>query len=222
MIIRNYDPKKDQKAVHRIWEEIDWIDRDDEDDKKYLDIHMSGSRSLVADVNGAAECVVNSSPGSIQYLKEELPIAIVASVCTSLVGRKQGLASRLTAKLVAEDAVNGAIISVLGMFEQGYYSRLGFGTGPYEHFVSFDPSQLIVNRKASIPVRISNEDYNDVYKAMLNRRCDHGAVKLLAIEMTQWEMGATEKPFGLGYWYEKNILTHFIRENPKVSADHIL
>ncbi|MEE2992431.1 MAG: hypothetical protein VX603_04565 [Gemmatimonadota bacterium] len=41
--------------------------------------------------------------------------------------------------------MEGAEICVLSMFEQGFYDRLGFGTGPYEHKVRFDPAELMID-----------------------------------------------------------------------------
>jgi len=79
--------------------------------------------------------MVAITDGSLRHLESELSLNIIASISTSLIARKQGLASRMTATLIAEAAQSGSDLSALGMFEQGYSSRLGFGTGPYEHRV---------------------------------------------------------------------------------------
>jgi predicted acetyltransferase len=78
----------------------------------------------------------------VRHLEADLPMSCVAAVTTSRVARKQGFAARLTAKAIAADAADGALVSALGMFEQGFYNRLGFGTGCYEHLVWFNPAAL--------------------------------------------------------------------------------
>jgi predicted acetyltransferase len=155
MIFRPYDPVQDRPAVHHLWQEIHWIDREAKEDTRYMDIFLGASKTLITEVNGAAECLVSSAPGSILHLENEHSMAAVVAVTTSLVARKQGLASRLTAQLIAEDAAQGFSTSALGMFEQGYYSRLGFGTGPYEHKVGFNPARLNVAVKAAVPLRLT-------------------------------------------------------------------
>ena len=210
MSFRPYDPAKDQKAVHRIWRETDWIDRASKDDAGYMDIFLSGSRVLVADINDEAECLVASCPGSMRYLGGDISVAFVTAVTTSLIARKQGLASRLTAKIVAQDAEAGLKIAALGMFEQGYYSRLGFGTGPYEHKVSFNPSQLNIAYKARIPERLGIDNFKDVHSALMHRWRGHGGVLLDPPELVHAELGMTESPFGLGYRDSSGYLTHFI------------
>jgi len=48
MTIRPLELKQDFAAVRRIWEEIGWIDRNDDDDAKYLRKFLKGSRTLTA------------------------------------------------------------------------------------------------------------------------------------------------------------------------------
>lgn len=210
MKFRRLDLKKDLSAVRQIWEEIGWIDRDEEDDAKYLEIFLAASRALVADIEGNAECMVTTTDGSLRHLDNELTLNIVASVTTSLIARKQGLASHMTAALIAEAAQSGSELSALGMFEQGYYSRLGFGTGPYEHRVQFDPSQLTVTNKARVPQRLTPDDYKDVHFALSNRWTSHGSVNVFESAHVHAEMGWTEDAFGLGYRNDSGQLTHFI------------
>ncbi len=44
---------------------------------------------------------------------------------------------------MAEAIDGGAELAGLGMFEQGFYNKLGFGTLAYENWVSFDPANLL-------------------------------------------------------------------------------
>lgn len=210
MNYRSYNPKTDKAACHRIWQETGWIDYDDKDDAKHLNAFLAESDVLVADIAGEAECLVAAAPGSIRHLQTDVSMYIVAAVTTSYVGRKQGFASKLTAKLIADAAESGMETSALGMFEQGFYSRLGFGTGPYEHFVCFEPSRIIVDKPFRTPVRVGIKDYKDCHQAMMNRWQTHGAAKVFPLKHLKAEMGWTEQGFGLGYRDSKGVLTHFI------------
>ena len=211
MTFRPYDAQRDKKAVRRIWEETRWIDRDDKDDAASLREMLDNSRALVAELDGEAECVTISSPASIRYLNEDIPLGIVAAVTTSPRGRRAGLASRTTAGLVQLDAESGMMVSALGMFEQGFYSRLGFGNGPYDLRWGFDPSSLAVEASsAGTPVRITVKDSADVHRAMCNRALRHGGVRVHSVAHVRADMGWTENPIGLGYRDAAGELTHFI------------
>ena len=208
-VFRAYDPNRDSKACQRIWQETGWIERDNKDHGKQLAAFLKNAHALIAELDGEAECLVASCPGDFRYQKHDLALGIVAAVTTSLVGRRQGLASRLTARLVAEQAAQGAPLSALGMFEQGFYTRLGFGSGPYEHVVRFDPSQLNLPIKPRPPVRLTASDHGQVYDAMTTRWRAHGGVNMNSEAAIKAEMGWTEDPFGLGY-RDSGRLTHFI------------
>jgi predicted acetyltransferase len=206
--IRPYNASIDSKAVHRIWYDIRWIDG--EDDAKALDTFLTNARAIVAEIDGEAECLVVSVPGDVRHLQSDISMGAVTAVSTSLIARKQGLASKLTARLIAEDAVEGLETSALGMFDQGYYNRLGFGTGPYENYLQFDPCDLNIDQPMRPPVRFGKEDSEAVYQSLVQRWRSHGAIRLFSAEHVQAEMAWTEKPFGLGYRNKRGDLTHFI------------
>ena len=203
---RAYEPHRDQSAVQRIWQEIGWLEKGKE---AALDVFLGGSRVMVAQVNGAAECVVLSAAGTIRYLDQDQPFAAVTGVSTSRVARKQGLASRLTARVVADEVAGGASVVGLGMFEQGYYNQLGFGTGGYEHWIGFDPARLKVEVKPRIPRRISGDDWAAVHASRLARLRGHGACSFVSPALTQAEMMLTDKGFGLGF-RSGDELTHHV------------
>lgn len=205
---RPYDPEKDAEAGHRIWREVGWID--DEDGEKGMDLFLSGSRTLVADIHGAAECLVSSMPGSIRYLDQDLSFSAITAVTTSRIARKRGLAQRLTAQLIAGDAVGGAQVAGLGMFEQGFYDLLGFGAGSYEHWISFDPAQLRVKVRPRVPRRLGKEDWQAMHAALMNRQRGHGAANLFPAIGMKAEFIWTKDAFGLGYHDgPDDALTHF-------------
>ena len=198
MKFRAYDPDKDVEAIHRIWHEVGWIEKDERKEEA-MDILVGCSRALVTEVNGEAECLVLTSPGTIRYLDRDLPLSAVTSVTTSRVARKRGLARRLTALAVAEDAADGALVAGLGMFEQGYYNQLGFGTGGYEHWIAFDPARLKVGLESRVPRRITTGDWAMAHTARLARCRGHGSCNLHPPEVTQAEMIGSRNGFGLGY-----------------------
>jgi hypothetical protein len=205
---RRYDPEGDREAVHRCWREIGWLEAEKEE---VADTFIGCGRAMVAEVNGAAECLVVSAGGNIRYLNEQLPFFGVLSVSTSRIARKQGLASRLTARAIAADVTDGALVSGLGMFEQGFYNQLGFGTGGYDHWIGFDPARLRVKVKARIPRRISAEDWALVHASIHARRRVHGSIAFDSPDNTRSEMMYPKKGFGFGYCDGPNgELTHHI------------
>ncbi len=205
MELRDYDPNKDRDAVHRIWREVGWLERDKKKEEA-MDLVVECGHALVAEVNGEAECLVLTVPGTIRYLDQDLSLSANTGVTTSRVARKQGLASRLTAQAVAADVASGALVAGLGMFEQGYYNQLGFGTGGYEHWIGFDPARLNVGVQARVPRRITSDDWAMAHAARLARFRGHGSCNLNPPEITRadmlWsktDMLWSENGFGLGY-----------------------
>ena len=130
---RAYDAAKDKEAVHRIWREAGWIDKDHQE--QAIDLFLGCSRVLVADANGEAESVVATVPGTLPYLNEDLPLSAVTGLATGRIARKRGLAKILLAEAPSEDAADGVLLSALWAFEQGFYDHLGYGSGGYEHWV---------------------------------------------------------------------------------------
>ncbi|NLT74835.1 MAG: GNAT family N-acetyltransferase [Chloroflexi bacterium] len=210
MQVRRYDPERDRGAVHRIWREIGWLG-DEGTAREALDTWVSAGDAHVALVSGEAECLVLTSPGTLRYLDEALPFAGVTGVATGRIARKQGFATRLTAAALAEQAAAGAAVAGLGMFDQGFYDRLGMGTGAYEHTWAFDPARLRVSGRPRMPRRLSVADAAEVHAARLARWRAHGSLSMLPVELTKGEMlEGGEKAFGLGYADgEGGALSHF-------------
>lgn len=210
MSSRAYDPQRDREAVHRIWDEIGWTERGNENHRAGLDMFLAGGDCRVAEVHGQAEFLVSMSPGQIRYQDEPLPFSGVMAVTTSLVARKLGLARRYTAEAIAQTAEQGAIVSGLGMFEQGFYDHLGFGTGPYEHRVAFDPSRLKVANPSRPPYRLSVDHWQEVHENRLRRMPGHGKLNFTNPEITRAEMVMEPNAFGLGYRDTSGKLTHHV------------
>jgi hypothetical protein len=206
MNFRTYDPEQDKKAVRRIWREVSWVDGDAHE--QAMEVFLAAGRGLVADLNGEAECLAHMMPGEIRYLDEDLSFAAVTAVTTSRIARRQGLAKRLTARLIADAAAEGAMVAGLGIFEQGFYNLLGFGSGGYEHWIGFDPAQLNINERPRVPRRLSKDDAALMHRAMLRRRRGHGGLNILPEAYIKAEATWSSNGFGLGY-EEDGELTHF-------------
>jgi hypothetical protein len=132
-------------------------------------------------------------------------------VGTSRIARKGGLASRLTAEAVAADVVeDGAVVATLGIFEQGFYNRLGFGTVCDIPWVSFDPAHLNVKRDFATPVRLDADDWERIHSCRLERLRRHGACSILSADVTRAELMLGNHPFGLGFTDGEGRLTHHL------------
>ncbi len=207
-VLRRIEPEKDKDAVLRIWKEIGWLDKGKED---IFDILLKAEGgNYVAELDGTPECNVTTIAGKMQYMEKELPISVVGSVLTSTVARRQGLAAKLTAKAIMESAVDGACLSGLGIFDQGFYNQLGYGTGSYENWVFFDPASLNVEKLVKTPKRITKEDWKEVHRSRLNRMKHHGMVDLSDETDTRLEMNWPTNSFGLGYYDDNDELSHHI------------
>ena len=205
MEIRPYDQARDFKAVRRIWREIGWLSS--ESNAKRLADFLSVGRCLIAALDGEAECMVHTTRGAMRYQDADVPMCAVTAVTTSRVARKLGLAQQLTVRQLVAGALDGAEVAVLGMFDQGFYDRVGFGTGAYEHTFKFDPATLTIDVPFRPPKRLQERDWRTVHAAMLARKRRHGGCLLHPPELTRLDMAWTPNGFGLGY-EENGVLTH--------------
>ena len=150
MQIRPYQ-SSDLPAVQRIWKECGWVESDDE--AVLIEPFFADADVMVAALEDA-ECAVSTNPGVISYMGVDLPLSVVSSVTTSLIGRKQGLAGATTAEALSRSAQSGAAVSLLGMFEQGFYDLLGFGSGPPSLHYRFDPDTAQETQPRWNPCRV--------------------------------------------------------------------
>jgi len=199
MTFRLYEPERDYDAACRVWLETGWITKE-QVDKGLLKHFLVGSRAWVADVDNQAECLVIATPGQMRYLDDDLDFCCISGVTTSRIARKAGFATRLTAQAVADGAASGAMVAGLGMFEEGFYSRLGFGTGGYEIWMTFDPAQLVVPAGPRPPKRIGPDDWPAVHASLLARHRGHGGCNLTPEGVTRADLLWAETGFGLGFF----------------------
>jgi hypothetical protein len=198
----------DLTDVQRIWRECGWVESDEE--AAHIGPFLEEAIARVGEVDGTVESLTSSHRGVMRYRSTDIDAALVTSVTTSWVGRKRGLARRLTADVLADAAARGALVAALGIFEHGFYDMLGFGSGPYEHTVRFDPSSLTVPDGHRTPVRIGLDDHVEVAEALRRRRRGHGGVSMDGSHVMKAELGFLSPPLGLGYRDESGRLTHFV------------
>jgi predicted acetyltransferase len=218
-MIRAYKPS-DLDQCLRIFKEVGWMDGKDHD-KDIFAAYISDADSLVAELNGEVEVFVVTRSGNILYQNVELPLSCVTGVVTSRVARQQGLASSVTARAIAGSAVKGAAVSMLGMFDQGYYEKFGYGSTVYHRASTFDPSNLRVPRLTRPPVRLSNDNAEEMHDCRCRRKRYHGGCNLdgagETAATTIWQEDE-RNAFGLGYKDDDGKLTHFLWIKPK--AEH--
>ncbi|NBB90219.1 MAG: GNAT family N-acetyltransferase [Spirochaetes bacterium] len=212
--MRRYSDPADRSAAIRIWNEVGWIE-DEKREQEGLAVFLSGADAWLAELRNSPECMVATMPGTVMYLSQEIRMRAVMAVSTSRVGRRQGLARRLTAHALANDAREGELVSLLGMFDQGFYDHLGYGTGAYERFISFDPAALRVEGRPSVPHRLTMKDAALIHESRLHRMRIHGSCTILPEAASSAEMILCKGGFGLGYFSEDGRLTHHLWAVPK-------
>jgi GNAT superfamily N-acetyltransferase len=189
----------DHDAVIRMWREVQWID-DSDRMADALRGFLGYGDARVAVLDGEAEALAHRTPGTIRYEDADLPLSAVTAVTTSPIGRNLGLATRLTAAAVAAAAEEGAAVAALGMFEQGFYDRVGFGSFGYTLQLVFDPGHLRVEVPSARPVRVGREDWQEVAALLARSHRTHGGVRLDPPEAARAELGWMDDPYlGLGF-----------------------
>ena len=204
--IRDFDYATDLDAIKRIWREVGWVD---ETEDKYLDDFFAVGDTLTACIAGVPECSAHTVDGSLRLQSTDLPLCAVTAVTTSRIARGQAFAKRLTALQLQRGAQDGAAVAALGIFDQGYYDKLGFGTGGYDHQFIIDPANLKVDVDVGMPRRLGVEDFALVHAALTGRAKVHGSVVLHPARLMRAELAWAEKGFGLGYGSDDE-LTHFV------------
>ena len=209
--ILDYDHDRDFEAVKRIMYEVGWLE--DEDEAKSFEAEARAARGVIFPIDGQAECVALTVPGTLRHGDTDLEMTAFTGVVTGRVARKLGAARRLTARALAVGWEAGSEVAALSMFDQGYYDRLGFGTGAYSNHIKFDPATLRVDRPFRPPRRLTGEDWRDIYQAMHARLRGHGSIVLNVEEIVYAELSSYKaaKTIGLGYYDGPGgTLSHFL------------
>lgn len=197
---RYFDTVRDQDAAAQLWHDIGWLNKDNPRALEGMKAYTASGIGYVAEVHSHPACFVFESESELRYQHGDLPLSVITGVATDRSGRKQGLAKALTAKALAEAGARGMAVAGLSTFEQGFYDRLGFGIGPYEHIWRFDPARLTVDSDVRPPHHLTLEHAEALHQARLGRRKCHGTVTLKSPELTRSSMLRSANGFGLGYF----------------------
>ena len=210
-LIRPFEFERDNELVDRILLEVGWRRPQEPDARREARaaFHRAAD-AFVAELAGAPECFVSTMHGDYSYRGTTLAFTGVTGVVTSRVARKQGLASATTARALAAAAERGSVIAGLGIFDQGFYDKLGFGTGGYDHYLKIDPATLMVPYCTRVAARLTPEDASEVHQARLRRRRTHGSVSLYAEQVTRLNSFHSPTDFGLGFRDDAGVLTHHV------------
>lgn len=205
--LRPYDRERDLAAVTRIWREVGWIE--DDDDEPPMARFLDAANVEVGLLDDEAECAVCWIGGTIRYQDTDLPLGIVAGVTTSRIARRLGLASTMTARSLRAAADSGAAVAALGMFDQGFYNKIGFGVGAYTNVLRFHPSSLALGHiPYRRPIRLTADDAEEFHALSLRRHRGHGGVTVEPPTMVRSEMEWGSNLIALGYRNDEGRLTH--------------
>lgn len=200
MKIRKYNKETDEKALEQVAKEVGW-------NPVTMKLYVEEGRELVAEVDGRVEAFCSTSSGNIQYLDEQLSFSEIGTVAASLLVRKQKISGTMTALKIVEDAEAGAAVCALGMFDQGYYDKMGFGTGSYTLGITFPLKALMIKGKARVPKRLTSDDFLAINNSLQKRMRAHGSFTCTP-DLVKGIM--KEGGLGLGYYDAKGELTHHI------------
>ncbi len=203
--------ERDMKDVLRVWTETGWFEGEDRE-RTYIEqfFQANDGRSVVARLNGQAESVVHRTLGTMHYDDTQVSLGGVTAVTTSRIARRLRFASRLTARTVAHLGDEGAAVAILGMFEQGFYDRFGFGVGPYENRVYVYPGDLDVPVRYRTPERLDFDDQiEEIHEAVVNRMPWHGGVAVGGERFTKAGTQIDEEISTYGYRTD-GVLSHFV------------
>jgi hypothetical protein len=154
--------------------------------------------------------LVLTHPGQVLIQNQDIEMSVVTGVLASRIARMQGHALKTTAVAIANSAEKGAAVSFLGIFDQGYYDKLGFGTLGYSRLSTIDPAKLKVPKLTRAPKRLTKKDGESIHACRRNRKRVHGGCNLDGDGVTSCELVWTENGFGLGFENKDGELTHFL------------
>jgi len=218
MEIRDYKPKQDDSALIRIFKEVGWLEDNKEHEKAFISFFTENNIKVAAS-HDVPECAVFSAPGTMHHSGIDLSLCAITAVVTSRIVRKQGFAKHTLAHVLGKAGSDGIAVANLGIFDQGYYEKHGFGTGNYERWQNFSPSALqLPIRNDSLPVRLTVKDAKEVHANRLTSIKFHGDCMLTPVHMSKIEMDLGKNGFGLGFRDKNGILTHhmwIVTENPE-------
>lgn len=201
-----------------LWNEAGWA-QDRTHALEAADVLYSMGQTWVMDAQGSGlAALVSTIPGTIQHGIAQVPLSIVRSVLVSRRYRRRGLALRGTAQALATAYAAGAQTSILGIFDQGFYDRLGYGTGPAHILWRIDPGFLRAPVPAAVPELLTLDDYEAVHRLRLRWANAHGQVVIPDPRATLTSLQMTLPGAMYGWWNADHTeLTHAIALTPNAS-----
>ncbi len=206
-----FEYDRDMDDILRVWTETGWFDGEDRPErfiKQFFE--ANDGRSVVARLNGHTESVVHRSLGSMHYDDTQVSLGGVTAVTTSRIARRLRMASRLTARTVAHLGDEGVAVAALGMFEQGFYDRVGFAAGSYENRVQVYPGDLDIPVPYRTPERLDlDDDLEEIHAAIVDRMPWHGGIAVGGERLSQAGAQIDDQPTLFGYRTD-GTLSHFL------------
>ncbi len=209
MDIVRYDPAKHLEDCLTTWRDSGWLEKGME---KAAGEFISSGSALVSLEGGRAVALATSGRGGFHHCLHgsELDFCSINTVNVALHGRRMGHGGTLTASLLAEAAERGDACAGLGMFEQGFYNRLGFSNMPYWRILQVRPSDIAVpGELSSRPVRLTGEDWREIHDNRRKRYRFHGSLNLTPA-YTKVAMETSPGGFALGFRNRDGKLTHHL------------
>ncbi len=216
------DPKADINAVLGLFRKAGWVSgfkkelfADDSRSKEIVAAFLEDSYAYLACYDGIVESVAQTHQGTIQQTDTILPLCAVTAVICGYVLRKQKATSIALARVLADRAKAGDAFAMLGIFDQGFYDRLGFGTNPYEYEFYIDPRDLNVPKISRPPKEFSLDDFKAIYRSRCRAHSMHGVCTISSEAMVKGEMIFHDEKNGfvLGYTNEEGEITHHLFAN---------
>lgn len=204
-----YDETLHKAGAQLVWHDCGWSDKVDA--CELLDTFFDLGPTWVGIRDEAVQSVVHTAAATLRYQQSDIRLQAVTGVTTSLQARRGGVAAKTLAHAMAAGAANGAVVSALGIFDQGFYDRLGYGSLDIMRLIRFDPKDIRVDTTARSPLRFTEKDVDEIHAARSRRWLRHGGVNFDSAKRTLADMQECTNGIGFGY-----------RDHPDGSISHMI
>ncbi|MEY3601068.1 MAG: hypothetical protein RL169_312 [Armatimonadota bacterium] len=192
-----YDETLHKAGAQLVWHDCGWSDKVDA--CELLDTFFDLGPTWVGIRDEAVQSVVHTAAATLRYQQSDIRLQAVTGVTTSLQARRGGVAANTLAHAMAAGAANGAVVSALGIFDQGFYDRLGYGSLDIMRLIRFDPKDIRVDATARSPLRFTEIDVDEIHAARSRRWLRHGGVNFDSAKRTLADMQECTNGIGFGY-----------------------
>jgi len=192
-----YDESLHKAGAQLVWHDCGWSDKVDA--CELLDTFFDLGPTWVGIRDEAVQSVVHTAAATLRYQQSDIRLQAVTGVTTSLQARRGGVAANTLAHAMAAGAANGAVVSALGIFDQGFYDRLGYGSLDIMRLIRFDPKDIQVDTIARSPLRFTEKDVDEIHAARSRRWLRHGGVNFDSAKRTLADMQECTNGIGFGY-----------------------